>query len=254
MSTTSSAPGIAVRLLRWVGWLCIAAAAVVVAYLVYSLLYTNVETGRAQETLLEDWEREVGAVTTVGADGSGTAVPDSDLADPDSADPEPSPESSEPDEGPTDGPSEPPAIALGDAAAVLQFHRPGAAEPPVASEPMFVVEGVTVAVLRRGPGHYPSTALPGQDGNFAVAGHRTTYGAPFYDLEELQAGDEIHVTDRAGARHVYAVRALQVVSPGASWVIGPDPLEGGRPTLTLTTCHPRFSNAERLVVFAELVA
>lgn len=106
----------------------------------------------------------------------------------------------------------------------------------------------------RGPGHYPQTASPGADGNFAVAGHRTTYGAPFFHLDELRDGDEVHVTDTDGSRHVYEVRMQRSVSPGDVLVIGPDPLQTGRATLTLTTCNPRFSNRERLVVHAELVA
>jgi len=139
-----------------------------------------------------------------------------------------------------------------EAIAMLEFSRPGAVERPVQDGPLFVVEGVGVEDLKKGPGHYTGTALPGQPGNFAVAGHRTTYGNPFFDLDDLQADDEILVTDRQGTRWVYSVVRQEVVSPDAKRVLLPDPLGIGRPTLTLTSCHPRFSNAQRLVVFAEL--
>nr|MBA2529402.1 class E sortase [Euzebyales bacterium] len=143
-------------------------------------------------------------------------------------------------------------IVPGTAVAVLQFSRPGQDGPLVHGGPLYVVEGTSVPALRQGPGHYVGTALPGQLGNFAVAGHRTTYGAPFYHLDDLRSGDEVLVTDRNGRRYTYRVRTQEVVAPGDSWVTGPDPLETGRPTLTLTTCNPRFSAAQRLIVFAEL--
>lgn len=114
------------------------------------------------------------------------------------------------------------------------------------------MEGVEPEQLKRGPGHYPSTARPGNAGNFAIAGHRTTYGAPFYHLDQLTPGDEIHVVDRQGHEWIYVVRTSRVVDPSAKWVLGEDPLGSGKPTMTLTTCHPRFSSAKRLVTFAEL--
>ena len=117
-----------------------------------------------------------------------------------------------------------------------------------------IVEGVNAESLSEGPGHYPGTAYPGEQGNFAVAGHRTTAGAPFYDLETLETGDEVHVTDRNGVRWVYEVVEQRIVDPSENYVLGQDPIGTGAPVLTLTTCHPRWSNRERLIVFAELVA
>jgi sortase A len=114
---------------------------------------------------------------------------------------------------------------------------------------VFVVQGVSESDLQRGPGHYPNTVLPGQDGNAAVAGHRTTYGAPFYSLNELKVGDPISLTDTAGRTFVYQVSAPpQVVSPSDVSVLDPTPY----PQLTLTTCNPRFSATSRLVVVARL--
>lgn len=111
-----------------------------------------------------------------------------------------------------------------------------------------VVEGVEVADLKKGPGHYPDTALPGQLGNMVISGHRTTYGAPFYRLDELEAGDEITIFDAEGP-YVYRVTESKVVLPTEIGVIAPS----SDARLTLTTCHPRFSAAKRLIIVAQLV-
>jgi len=111
-----------------------------------------------------------------------------------------------------------------------------------------VVEGVGVTDLEKGPGHYPRTPLPGQAGNAAIAGHRTTYGAPFYRLNELAPGDDIFVTTRDGAFD-YRVYGSRSVSPSDVSVL--NPTTDNR--LTLTTCTPRFTATQRLVVVAALV-
>jgi sortase A len=113
----------------------------------------------------------------------------------------------------------------------------------------FVVEGVQVDDLMKGPGHYPGTVLPGQDGNAAIAGHRTTYGAPFFDLNELSVGDPIYITDLAGRTFTYTVsQPPRVVSPNDVSVLNPTPYAA----LTLTTCNPRFEATSRLIVVARL--
>jgi sortase A len=114
----------------------------------------------------------------------------------------------------------------------------------------FVVEGTTEDDLRKGPGHYAGTAYPGQVGNAAIAGHRTTYGAPFFRLNELATGDTIKITDLDDRTWVYTVsQPPQVVSPDDVAVLKPTPFA----QLTLTTCNPRFSATSRLIVFARLV-
>lgn len=114
----------------------------------------------------------------------------------------------------------------------------------------YVVQGTADADLRKGPGHYPATPLPGQAGNSAIAGHRTTYGAPFGELDSLEAGDVIQVTTLQGSFE-YHVYDKTVVSPNASEVLDPD---ASKPAIiTLTTCHPKYSAQERLVVQAELI-
>ena len=126
----------------------------------------------------------------------------------------------------------------------------GLIEIPKIDVEKFVVEGVGVEDLKKGPGHYPETPMPGEKGNAAIAGHRTTYGAPFYDLNELAPGDPIFVTTAAG-RFRYDVTETLIVDPEeGAYVL--NPTEDDR--LTLTTCHPRFSAAERLIVVARLMS
>ncbi|WP_329097188.1 class E sortase [Actinomadura citrea] len=119
-----------------------------------------------------------------------------------------------------------------------------------------VIEGVDRADLRKGPGHYPGSALPGQVGNFVVSGHRTTYSAPFNRLGELDRGDKILI-DTRDEQYVYQVTDRRIVKPSATEVTAPVPLHPKRrPTerlLTLTTCHPKYSAAQRLIIFGELV-
>lgn len=113
-----------------------------------------------------------------------------------------------------------------------------------------VVQGVGVSDLQKGPGHYPNTPMPGQSGNAAIAGHRTTYGAPFYRLNELQPGDTIYVTTKDGARPwQYQVTFSKSVSPEDVSVL--NPTNDNR--LTLTTCTPRFTATQRLVVVSKLI-
>lgn len=111
-----------------------------------------------------------------------------------------------------------------------------------------VVEGVSRRDLRSGAGHMPDTPLPGQPGNAVISGHRTTYGAPFHELDELEPGDLIEVETAIGV-HTYAVDETIIVKPTDVWVA--EPRDGA--WLTLTTCHPRFSSRQRMIVFAELV-
>ncbi len=112
-----------------------------------------------------------------------------------------------------------------------------------------MVAGVEKDDLKKGPGHYPETPLPGQLGNAAIAGHRTTFGQPFFDVDKLEVGDEIIVTTLAG-RYVYRVTGQQIVSPSDYQVISTtDPTKA---TLTLTSCHPKYTARERIIITAEL--
>lgn len=124
----------------------------------------------------------------------------------------------------------------------------GAIRIPKIGVERYVVEGVSRDDLKKGPGHYPGTPLPGQVGNAAIAGHRTTYGAPFFDLDRLDVGDEIVALTLRGEYH-YEVYQKLVVSPTDTWVV--DNTRDAQ--LTLTTCNPKYSARERLVIKARLV-
>ncbi len=110
-----------------------------------------------------------------------------------------------------------------------------------------IVQGTSTDDLRQGPGHYPGTPLPGELGNAAIAGHRTTYGAPFYDLDRLARGDPIVVKTVQGT-FTYHVTTAVIVSPDDTSVVD----NTATAELTLTTCNPRFSASQRLVVHAAL--
>jgi sortase A len=133
----------------------------------------------------------------------------------------------------------PPPLPSGESVANIRIPKIGVDKT--------VVQGVGLGDLRKAPGHYPETPLPGEQGNAAIAGHRTTYGAPFNRLDELAAGDEILVTTLKGS-FTYTVAGLKVVKPNQVEVLNPTPT----PTLTLTTCNPKYSAKERLVVVANL--
>ena len=118
---------------------------------------------------------------------------------------------------------------------------------PVIGVNQVVVEGTNTPDLRKGPGHYTGTPLPGQSGNAAVAGHRTTYGHPFYNLDAVKVGDPIVVTTLQGI-FVYDTTRSWVISPTDTNVIRNQPAD----LITLTTCNPRFSASTRLIVQGKL--
>jgi sortase A len=119
---------------------------------------------------------------------------------------------------------------------------------PSLDKRFFVVEGTDTGNLRKGPGHYPDTPLPGERGTVAIAGHRTTYGAPFRNIDRLRRGNRIILSMLYG-RYVYRVEKEQIVDDSALWIT--DPV--GYDRLVLSACHPLYSAAQRLVVFARLV-
>jgi sortase A len=124
----------------------------------------------------------------------------------------------------------------------------GRIEIPVIGLDKVIFEGVDVSTLKKGPGHMPWTPLPGQPGNAVISGHRTTYGAPFFNLDQIGVGDDITVETALGT-HVYEVRRIVIVKPTDVWVT--DSMPGA--WLTLTTCNPKYSARQRLIVQAELV-
>jgi sortase A len=119
---------------------------------------------------------------------------------------------------------------------------------PTLQQSFVVAEGTDAETLRTGPGHYAGTGLPGLRRTVALAGHRTTYLAPFAEIDDLERGDPIVLTMPYG-RFTYRVESTRIVDPTAIWVT-----ERGNDRLVLTSCHPPFSAAQRIVVFARLTS
>ena len=118
---------------------------------------------------------------------------------------------------------------------------------PKFSSQYVVVQGTDEGSLQKGPGHYPQTAFPGVRRTVAIAGHRTTYLAPFRRLNDLKAGDRIVLTMRYAA-FTYSVQRVQIVTPTSWWIIK----DRGYERLVLSACNPLYSAAQRIIVFARL--
>lgn len=129
----------------------------------------------------------------------------------------------------------------GDAIAKLEIPAIGVSE--------YVVEGTDTGDLRKGPGHYPDTPLPGEPGTAAIAGHRTTYGAPFRKIDQLKRGDLIAL-DTPGSRYRYRVEHTKIVDDQDLSVLD----RVGYKRLILSACHPLYSAEQRVIAFARQVA
>lgn len=123
-------------------------------------------------------------------------------------------------------------------------------EIPTLGLDTIVVEGTTLAALQAGAGHYPGTALPCEEGNTAIAGHRTTYGKPFADIDALHPGDQVTLETPVGTCTYEVTGRPFYIEPTQDDVL--QPVSGS--VLTLTTCHPPGSAAQRLIVRAKLVS
>ena len=224
--------GLMTRALKTAGWTMIGLGVLILLFLGYQLVGTNFLTARSQDRAQETVEKhfvaaqeEIAVVDT---------LPPPQVDDNGSADPPPSQE-------------DPPVVHYSEPTPEqgLAF---GVMTIPKIDVEHVLFEGVDRATLKKGPGHMPWTPLPGQPGNAVVSGHRTTYGAPFSGLDQLAPGDEILVETALGT-HSYVVRESFIVLPTAVEVT--DPKRGA--WLTLTTCNPKFSARERLIISAELV-
>ena len=157
----------------------------------------------------------------------------------------------EPKPRPAPGEPELVSLDLGEGFAVL--HVPSLED----YDPWVVVEGTSVADLKNGPGHIPGTALPGDLGNVVISGHRTTYGAPFGRFGELVVGHVVVLETEQGW-FTYTVRKTSIVAPTAvevTFAVPGDPTaKPDKRLLTLTTCHPKYSAKQRLIILAELTA
>lgn len=152
-------------------------------------------------------------------------------------------------------PATPAARRLSTTAVAAAFRRAartgqalGEIDLPTLDRSYVMTHGTDRGTLRKGPAHYPETPMPGQGGTVAVAGHRTTYLAPFRTIDDLARGDQIILRMPYG-RFTYRVEGTRIVAPTARWVIR----RVGYERLVLTACHPLYSAAQRIVVFARLV-
>lgn len=225
-----------IKIIRGTGWTFIWVGVYLIGFVAYQLWFTNILTSRDQSALAASLDENFAAAVVEEVPYQPVIVtpPGEDPPPPD-----PTRILLQESEGP-----------IGEAFAQIRI--------PAIDVDVTVVEGVRRRDLKKGPGHLSGSPLPGQPGNAVISGHRTTYGAPFGDLNDLEAGDRIEVETAIGL-HIYEVREAPeqcrdehgdcIVRPTDLWVT--EPREGA--WLTLTTCHPKFSARRRLIVFAELV-
>ena len=199
---------------RSVGELFVTAGLVLLLFVAYQLVWTNLEADRAQngvsDQIRDDWQRPAAS----GETGNVGRLTD-----------------------------------FGKGFAFMHIPRLGR------NYSVPVVEGVSLDDLAKGIGHYPKTVLPGEVGNFAVAGHRATHGEPFAYLDEVRKGDAV-VVETQEDWYVYVIDRTKIVQPSDTWVIEPVP---GQPDavptqrlITLTTCNPRWASTERLILWGHL--
>jgi sortase A len=229
---------------RWavggIGRILITLGLMMFAFVAYQLWGTGIQTARAQHSLAAQFDKALATgaqstpvTTTTTTPGS---TPDSTVPLATSATPVPTSTTA------AILPPAKPVPDIGEGVARLEIPR--------ISLNRIVVEGATAGDLKKGPGHFPETPLPGQLGNAAIAGHRTTNLAPFFDIDSLQPGDEIKVTTLNG-QYVYKVTGTEVVAPTDYALVIPT-VDITKATLTLVSCTPRYSATNRIVVRSEL--
>jgi sortase A len=236
---------LAARILGIIGRIMVAAGVLLLLFVAYQLWGTGIEARAAQRRHAVEFEQrlaqtEVRPTTTTTVEGK------------------PAPEDDDPPE--PVAPAEPV-----EPEPVLELEPPEMGEPmariqiPAIGVDQIVLSGVEMWVVNEGPGHFPSTSLPGQPGNSAIAGHRTTFGAPFHRLDELDPGDEVLITTVQGEfrYEIIAqpgptedeVRGHYIVDPYAFEILD----DKGDDRVTLMACHPKYSAAERIIVEAVLL-
>jgi sortase A len=267
---------LATRLMRGIGWTFIWVGLLALGFVLHQIYVTTwlaqQEQGELNEERLDYFEAVAPDIRPVIVDADGLPIADAETGEPIVRELVPSrPGAGVQQPDPFDPASSPPTVAPsrdhGEPVIYPEPTAPKGSAFAVIRIPTIdrlvdgwnVVEGVTLRQLRKGAGHMPWTPYPGQIGNAVISGHRTTWGAPFHELDKLEEGDRIEVETVVGV-HVYEVRQVRIVRPSALWVTAKDGparagIEGGGSGawLTLTTCHPIRSARQRLIVFAELV-
>ena len=234
------------RILGGLGRTLIFSGIVLLLFVAYQLWGTKLDEEGHQADLTRSLGQSVGLpASSTGEDDDSAAIAEQITTKLATIDPKTAPPAVTPEEGEPGGTIEIPKIGLRSKA---------------------FVEGVAKADLRKGPGHYSGTPLPGNPGNAAIAGHRTTYGAPFNRIDELVPGDQI-VTYTLQGKFVYEVMPTpadrQKGAKGSGWndgwfAVSPNDVSVLAPStdnlLTLTACHPKYSAKQRIIVQAKLVA
>lgn len=218
------------RILGALGRLLIVAGVLILGFVAFQLWGTGLETSRGQSALTGEFANEIAPPGSVDTDDLPELAEYLATVDPVTAPPMPAPPTGEP---------------------------VGIISIPAIDVDWMIVEGVSKDELKKGPGHYPDTPLPGQPGNAGIAGHRTTYGAPFHRIDELNPGDEITVSTPQGS-FLYEVTPAPGQTTQAWYTVSPSQVEVledvGDNRITLTACHPKYSARERIVVHAVLTS
>jgi sortase A len=222
------------RILGIVGKVLVVAGLLILGFVAFQLWGTGIEESRGQEELGEEF------AASLPGDPDGEASPVPDSTDPDDLAAE---------------------LAEVDTATAPAIPPPPEGEPvgiiqiPKIDVSRFVVQGTSRQDLKKGPGRYVGTPLPGQAGNAAIAGHRTTYGAPFNRIDELVPGDTITFSSPQG-QFDYEVIAAPGSQTQAWYAVDPSQTQVlndmGDNRITLTACHPKYSARERIIVHAVL--
>jgi sortase A len=219
------------RVVGAIGRLMMRAGVLVLLFVAYQLWGTGLATDRAQSRLEDEFATSLAeatpSTTSTTATDDPTATPSATFPSADLPPPEP-----------------------GDPVARVRI--------PTIGVDYIVVQGVDLKWLKEGPGHFPQTPLPGQPGNVALAGHRTTYAAPFNRLDELEPGDEITFETVQGT-FTYTVDGHETQpgeAPSGHFIVAPDQVEvleqGGGDRVTLVACHPKYSARQRIIVTGTL--
>lgn len=224
------------RVVGAIGRFMMRAGVLVLLFVAYQLWGTGFATQRAQNDLAKQFASQQASTTTTSSPSTTATTAGT------------TPTTAADGTAPADLPPPPTGGLVGR----IQIDRIGA--------DFYIVQGVDLESLKKGPGHYPQTPMPGQPGNAALAGHRTTYLAPFNRIDELQPGDPIVITTAQGT-FTYLVDP-HVNRPGAApeghFIVSPDQVEildpppAGVNRLTLTSCNPKYSARQRIVVTATL--
>ncbi len=224
------------RIVGTAGWTFVTTGVLIVLFVVYQLWGTSIQEASSQHDLRSQFSAALSSTTRASTTVPNETVPETTAPGPSVA-------------APTTTIA--PATTLPAAAEISRL--PGTAvariEIPKISVDKIVVAGTSVEDLKKGPGLYVGTPLPGHLGNTAIAGHRTTFGAPFYRVNELKPGDTIRITTVEGV-FLYKVTAQLIVDPTNVGVIAPT----SDAELTLTSCNPRYSAKQRIVIKATLDA